>query len=723
MHDRRQPSEPLRIGPFELDLRARELRKNGRRIPLQDKPFELLAALVERSGEIVTREELRRRLWPADTFVVFDDSLNTAVNKAREALGDSADAPAFIQTVPRHGYRYIGPVDEGSPPRLSVIDTLDEPHQTPRRQISLVVLVSIGAITVAAISAYALRGRDNGDARVVRFQIPTPSSTRFPRWPNGVALSPDGQQIVFSAVSDSEQTARLWIGSLNSAEPRVLSGTEGAQHPCWSSDGQSIAFTASDRLKRRDIRGLTIDLGEAKPIGCAWSGNLILFGRGKGHGLYRVSADGGIPEAATTLDASIGETVHGSPQWLPDGRSFIYRALATAPERSGIYLARAGETTRQLVLAGDHGAVYAEPGFLLYNQESRLLAQPFDPKKGRLHGVALEIASEVAVESDGAVAFAASTAGVLAYTRRGRLPSRELVWVDRVGRRLGAPIAADHYADFSLSPDGRVIALQRLAPDLDPPAPDLWTLDLTRGVRSRVTDNPGNDEGAVWAPDSRRFAYARHDGPRKPADLYLKDLSEPDKDQPLLVDDAGSKHPFDFSPDGRRLLYGRFPTKDSRQDIWVLALDRDGHAFPWLATKFNEAEARFSPDGRWIAYESDETGRTEIFVRSFDKPLGIRIQMSANGGTRPQWRRDGREMYYVGADYQLMAVSVRIGATLEADAPRSLFELRRLEPLPKWPTPYAAAADGQRFLIGAVTDEGSGSPIGIVLNWTRLIDR
>jgi dipeptidyl aminopeptidase/acylaminoacyl peptidase len=351
------------------------------------------------------------------------------------------------------------------------------------------------------------------------------------------------------------------------------------------------------------------------------------------------------------------------------------------------------------------------------------MAQRFDATDGSLRGEAVQVASGIASSPvDGAVALSVAGPGVLAYASRPRPPIRELVWVDRAGRHVGAAGAPDHYAGFSLSPDGRYAVLERAETDQEPAAPDLWALDLARGIQSQLTDTPGNDEGAVWTSDARRFAYARHRGLRQRADLYLKDVREPDKDQPLLVDEAGSKHPFDFSPDSRLLLYGLAQPKSARQDIWALPLEGDGAPFPWLATPFNEAEARFSPDGRWVAYESDETGPREIVVRAFGSST-IRAQVSLGGGTRPEWSPNGRELYYVSADYHLMAVSLRLGAVIEPDTPRPLFEIRRLERVPSWPTPYAVSPDGQRFLVGAVVDEGSGSPMSVVLNWTRLFDR
>ena len=350
----------------------------------------------------------------------------------------------------------------------------------------------------------------------------------------------------------------------------------------------------------------------ADALGVTWSTEGgILFTRGPGYGLSRISPAGGAPDAQTSLDAAREETVHAWPQWLPDGRSFIYLALSRNPQQSGVYLARVGDSARRLVLAGGFRAMYAEPGVLLYKKDSRLVAQRFQPQDGTLHGTPSDVASDVySHEADGAVDVAVSRAGVLAYASRVRLPSRELTWVDRAGRPLATPGPADHYADFALSPDGRFVALQRMAPELEPPAPDLWTLDLCAerqvAADQSTRQRRGRGLGAGLAP-LRVRAPSRRCVSRQIS--YLKDVREPEKDQPLLVDDAGSKHPFDWSPDGRLILYGLAQPQSPRQDIWVLPLDGDRAPFPWLATGFDEASARFSPDGRWVVYESDETGR------------------------------------------------------------------------------------------------------------------
>lgn len=745
MHDRRHVNEPLRFGPFELDLRTRELRKDGRRIRLQDKPFEVLATLLDRPNDIVTRDELRRRLWPADTFVVFDDSLNTAIRKAREALGDSAEAPRFIETVPRHGYRFIGPLngsDRGAREAVAMVPAPAlpagppvEPYapvepaasragsNTQRWPVAGAAVLAIAAAVLAA-SVFALRSRPGTSAAVVRFQLEAPASAGFTRSSlTSAALSPDGRRIAFTAASYRDRTTRIWLQALNSDAARLLPGTERAVDMCWSPDGQAIAFSAHGQLLRYDLRNeIVTRLADALALGVTWSAESgILYGRGEGHGLYRVSAEGGTAAAVTTLDASREETMHAWPQWLPDGQSFLFVARSRRPENDAVYLAHAGDRSRRLVLEGGYRVMYAEPGFLLFPEGSRLLAQRFDAGTATLRGAATEVATGIAtVGLNGAVGITAAASDALAYSSPYRLPSREVVWVNRAGQAVATVAAADHYASFSLSPDERFTTLQRMTPEIFPPAPDLWVLDLARNVRTRLTNGPANDEGGVWAPDSRRFAYARHRGVQQPADLYMKDVLEPDREQPLLVDDAGSKHPFDWAPDGRSILYGLAQPNSPRQDIWVLPLDENRPAFPWLATEFDESEARFSPNGRWIAYESDETGRREVFVRSFASPR-VRVQISAGGGTKPEWRQDGRELYYVAQDYRLTAVLIGGGATLDPGPPTALFELRRLQPAPDWSTPYAPRADGQRFLVGAVVDEGAGSPVTVVLNWTRLV--
>ena len=732
MHQRRQPTAPLRLGPYELDLRAHELRKDGRAVRLQDKPFELLVALTERPGEVVSRDELRHRLWPSDTFVVFDDSLNTAVNKLREALRDSADAPRFIQTVPRHGYRYIGPIDvngdEAPAPTVAAATAIESPSRpTRRRRVLTATLLALVAIALAATSWWAIaRGRTAPPA-VVRFDIRPPASTHFPTGWSRVAVSPDGRQIAFCAVSRPSFTWQIWLQSLDSADARPLPRTEDAENIAWSPDGRAIAFrTSNGTLKRYDLEeGIAVDVAEAGryAVGLAWSAaSGILFAQGTGRGLARVMPDGGEVQDVSTLDRAREEIMHVWPQFLPDGRSFLYVAISKRPEWSGLYVGRVGDPARRRVRSGAYKTTFVPPGILVYGKGSTLLAQRFDLNREALVGEPVEVASDVvASETNGFVDFSVSAGGVLAHARRARMASRELIWVNRAGQRIGSVGGRGHYASLRLSPDGRWSVLQAAGPEAENPAPELWLLDLASGVRSRVTTNRGNDEGGVWSPDSRQLAYARHPGLHRPAEIHVKDRAAPDTDRPILEDGILSKHPSDWSPDGRSILYS-IVRPGGTQDIWVLPLEGDRKPYSWLATPFNELEARFSPDGRWVAYQSNETGRLEVFVRSFDRPE-TRWQISPEGGSAPQWSADGKELYFVSADHSLMAVAVQIGPHFQADAPHALFELRRLVPNPQWSTPYGVSRDSRRFLIGATLDEGGDSRLGVVLNWTGLLSR
>ena len=725
MHRHRLTHEPIRLGPFDLDLGARELRKDGQRVRLQDKPFEVLAALVERAGQVVSREELRERLWADDTFVVFDDSLNTAIRKAREALGDAADAPKFIETVPRRGYRYVGPlVGNGHtppepappPPAPTAVEVVS------RRSLPLSVRLTL-AIGIAAVAIWAARAWrvPAAEPAAVSFHIQPPDSTSFPWGSPRVEVSPDGRQVAFLAVSRHDRVPRVWIQSLASPSVRPLPGTEGVLEAVWSPDGTALAFRDDTRILRYDLpRGTVTPVCESsnQAVGLSWSDQAgILFANGQGHALYRVEATGGIPEAVTALDPALEERMHTWPEWLPDGRSFLYVGVGQRPNSRNVYLGRLGVAGRRLIVAGANKPKFTTPGFLLYSRQNQVVAQRFDPAAGSLSGAIVEVVSDVAVhDENGGAGFSVSGSGVLAHSRPPRLAKRELVWMNSAGQPIATVAEADHYVSFSLSPDERFAVLQSADVERTPPSPDLWLLDLVRGIRTRVTNNPGNDEGGVWSPDSRQFLYARHAGINRPAEIFLKHVDDPDRDDRFLTLPGVSAHPFDWSRDGRFVLFG-LAQKGGRQDIWVWARDRGTARYPWLATAEDESEARFSPDGRWVAYQSEENGRREVFVRAFDPP-GSRRRISAGGGTAPQWSRDGTALYFMSSDYRLMAVSVRGNGAFVSDAPRPLFELRRLEAMPQSSTPYAVGGH-HRFLVGSVVDAGGDSPITVVLNWER----
>jgi eukaryotic-like serine/threonine-protein kinase len=722
MYDRRDAA-PLRWGPFALDLRARELLRDGCRIRLQDKPFELLLALVERPGEIVSREELRLRLWPADTFVAFDDGLNTAVSKLREALGDSAERPQFVETVPRRGYRFIAPV--AAPPAVTPAGPERSDGGVARRWRRDAVL-AIGLLVVASAAGWLAWRSGPPAADLVRLEIRAPEGAAFADSSAIGILSPDGRQIASLAIQPPDRPVRIWVQALDGSGRRILPGTDHAEDFAWSPDGRSIAFRRppGDLLRHDIAQGVNVRIagGLGLSVGLSWHADAgILIARGPGHGLARVAMDGATA-VVTELDVARQETMHTWPQLLGDGRSYIYLALSRIPKNSGIYLGRFGDPSRHLIVASAYKAVVAPPDILLWLQDQRLVAQRFDAGRAVLIGNAVTVAEGlIGSTANGAAAISVSESGTLAHARPRRSMSRETIWLTRAGQLIRQLNPSGHDASFSLSPDGRWVLFERLSEAPLLLSPELWLLDVERSVTRRVTDHPGNDEGGAWSPDSRRFVYARHRDLHQPSDLYVKDVSHPEIEQPLLAGGSSSRHPFDWSPDGRFILFS-MSSPGVPEDIWVLPLDSRHPPYPWLATRFRERGATFSPDGKWVAYESDESGVNEIYVRAFADPRA-RWQVSINGGMSPQWRRDGRELFYTSDDHRMTAVAIRNEKDFDPGEPQPLFELRRLAPNPTRRTPYAVSADGQRFLVGAVTDEGGDSALNIVLNWSRLLDR
>ena len=732
----------VRFGVFQLDRQTRQLLKQGRRIPLQDKPFEILCALVERPGEILTREDLRRRLWPGDTFVVFDDSLNTAIRKLREALADSAQAPRFIETIPRHGYRFIGeirqtvgvldaaPLAAASRPASMSADPILSHGPTGAQRATQRMSAATVAVTIAAVAGLVATIWRVGEAPasspnsdVMQFRIVAPEGTRFPAGDPRLALSPDGRQLAFLAVSVSDGIRRLWLHSLDTSSATPLANTDNAWEPLWSPDGKAVAFVSYGILRRLDLgTGAVTTLAHTDTgTAGAWHlGSGLLVPR-PNQGLLHLSPGTSEARAITTLDATRDEIQHAYPQFVSDD-SFLYSARSRRPELNAVYLGYLDGRAPVRVLETCCRATFVNPDILVFVDGQRLIAKRFDSRRGTLNGEAVQIASGVAAAPvTGSAAFSLS-AGALAYAGPPKLPQRELAWFTRAGVRLAGVTTADHDIGLELSDDGAWVMVERPDPHSPTRAPDLWLIDMARGVRSQVTHSHANDESPVWAADSRRFAYARHRAIHGIADLYVVDRTKPDQPQPLLVDEVGSKHPSDWSRDGRFLLYDAERT-DGKRDVWVLPFTggRAGKPYRLLASAADEARARFSPDGRFVAYESSQTGRSEIFVSDFTDPA-TKWQISSTGGTQVRWRGDGRELYYVNHGFQLMAVALPEKKTFTADAPRSLFELRRLTAQPLNPTPFTAAGDGQRFLIGTVVDEGSDAPIHLVLNWRKLLN-
>jgi Tol biopolymer transport system component len=578
-----------------------------------------------------------------------------------------------------------------------------------RSRVSVAGWIAAAMLLLALIglSFVHFRKAPPPEERSVRFQVPWPEKSSDAIF----RLSPDGRYLAIAGSLNS--SSRLWVRPLDSLEARVLPGTEEARFPFWSPDSAFIGFFAQGKLKRIALAGGPPQAicDAPRGLGGTWNRDgVIVFTPDFGMPLYRVPAAGGGPAPVTKLAGSVG---HAWPQFLPRTDRFLYFGFGVGlgkREASGIYVCSLDEKPPVHILAGS-AATYAPPdassntGYLLFLRERTLMAQSFDPERLRLRGDLVPLAEPVGTEVLGFLpAFSVSDGGVLAYSSGEEGANRELVWLDRTGKLIGSAGPPGEYSNFRLSPDEKRIVMDRSAPQS---APDIWVLDLLRGVTSRLTFDPATDNLPIWSPDGQRVVFPSS---RKGLfDLYIKAASGAGQEELLIKLGTPTGWATDWSRDGRFILY-QIPGVNTGQDLWIAPQFGDRKPFPYLQTQFNEQEGAFSPDGRWIAYVSDESGRDEIYVQAF--PLsGEKHEISTGGGSEPYWKEDGRELFYMAADRNLMAVPVTLGTTITPGTPKALFPV----PASALRHSYAVTADGQRFLV--TRSAGEMPPITVVLNW------
>jgi Tol biopolymer transport system component len=483
--------------------------------------------------------------------------------------------------------------------------------------------------------------------------------------------------------------------------------------PFWSPDGKRIGFLSGGRLLTIDHAGgtpqMVADVGRDWLLGSSgsWSsGGVIVFDVGAE--LRQVSARGGEPKPATHLDTSRGEIKHLWPQFLPDGRHFLYLAVSQQTANSSVCVGSldSPETTR--VMAGGLGAVFAEPGYLLYVRNGTLVAHPFDWKSAHLTGDPISLSEPVFAWATSFLPVSTfSIAGnTLAY-RSGSLPPMQLVWFDRQGRRLGDFAEPAQYSGPALSPDGQRIAVA--IADARTNLRDLWLLDQ-RGGNLRLTFDPKDDFNPVWSPDGTRIAFSSdRQGVR---DLYIKHVNG--REEELLFGSQSQKSVEDWSPDGKLILYA------GDGAIWAVPVEGEHKPFRLAQGPSRYDQSKISPDGKWLAYRSSESGRYEVYVQAFPV-AGARWQISTAGGWEPSWRRDGKELYFT-LGSRLMAVDVKAtSGGFEHGTPRLLFEVPFSPEVRR--NRYLPSADGQKFLAVIVGGEGASRPIRVVLNWNAGLKR
>jgi serine/threonine protein kinase len=530
------------------------------------------------------------------------------------------------------------------------------------------------------------------------------------------AISPDGRTLVFTTV-DPNGSFKLWVRPLGSLEAHALAGTEMGHLPFWSPDSRQIAFFSEDKLKKVPAAGGTVEpLCDAKDgRGGAWgTQDVIVFAPSNNGPLQSISANGGDPKAATTLDTARGQTGHRFPSFLPDGRHFLFAALPAKNQKFDLFVGSTDGAPAQPLILAESAAVYGEPGYILYSRKDVLVAQPFDARALRVTGEPTAIGD--APSATGGLyssgrPVSVSTTGVLAYLGD-RLPNTRLAWLDRTGRDVGTFAVPDgRYTELAFSPDGRHVSLGRL---LSPNVADVWIADVARGGATRFTSLPGISSGVVWSPDSSRIVFANdQNGPR---DFLVRPANGATPEEPFFTSKAVFKDARAWSPDGKFLMFEQLDPQTNR-DLWLLPTDGDKTPKPYLKTPFNEVLPAISPDGKWVAYVSDESGRNELYVDAFPTPRS-KYKVTDRGAVAAAWRQDGRELAMVSADGRSVLISeVTPGGEFRATSPHPWISL------PKGTVTGQPTPDFQRLLIAVPVNDNNTSTLSVVFDWIGALSK
>jgi len=573
-----------------------------------------------------------------------------------------------------------------------------------------VAAVALIGLMAMSFSAFRYLSPKTPIASIVRFPILLPEKTTYVTdvEDHNLSISPDGRQLAF--IGESEGQRRIYVRSLDQVTARALQGTDRAYSPFWSPDSHSIAFFADGKLKRIEASGGPVQtICEMTPrdtTGTWGADGTILFPnydfvQGQGV-LYQVNSAGGKP----TPFLNQGDI---DPLWvsfLPDSRNFLFYGRRKNRERDGIYAGTVGSNdTKQIATVPRTRVEYAAPGYLIFVREGSIVAQPFDAKGLSVSGEPKLLVEQIPYfDPTGFSEFSVSDTGVLVYQADNSLA--KLAWFDRGGHELGRIGSPDRFQSARLSPDGKQMAVA--VSGAQSSSADIWIYDLNGG-RNRFVSEPTDDSNPIWSPDGRRIAYFGSTGK---STLRIKDVSDASGTGESPIPE-GFIGPTDWSRDGRYLIYDlNDPTV--QRDLWILPLGGTQKPFPFLQTKASEWDAKFSPNGRFVVFNSDESGTDEVYVSRFDKP-SEKIRVSSAGGIQPHWRPDGRELFYISAAGEMMAVAFAGDAEApKLGTPTALFPATELKDYD------VVAPDGQRFLVVTGT-ESQSAPIHVMLNWETLL--
>jgi DNA-binding winged helix-turn-helix (wHTH) protein/Tol biopolymer transport system component len=702
----------FRFPPFVVDPAKRLLLSDGVPVPLTPKAFDTLLMLLEHRERVLSKHELMRKLWP-DTSVE-ESTLSQHVFMVRKALSGADDSSEYIATIPRRGYRFVKPLIDDAPVGDAAIAMRS--GQPAARLFLVFCGVALLGLVLARVVPF---DRSNRRAQSIRTVIPTPDNATPVKMSDEVEsppiISPDGRHIAFVAES-ADGYRRVWLRDLDSMAAAPLSWTESVSAlspPFWSPDARALGVFADGKLKRVDLGGgpatVLCDAPDAR--GGTWSpSGIIVFAPVPGGGLFRVdAARGGVAQPVTTPR---GEHDHRWPAFLPDGHHLLYVATADRRQDERVVLIdlSAPETAARVVADGSTNAAYAS-GYLLFTRGTALLAQPFDAARFTLTGTAAVVAERVAYSTSMRYgAFSASETGVLTY-RTGRARNTQLLWYRRDGQVLGSVGPPGEQTDVAVAPDQISVAFRRV--DAYTHRTELWIRRTDRAAM-RLAVGHGHAGTPLWSPDGLHVVYGSNmsGSADNPPGLFRVSASGQGTDERMLTVRSMAR-PTSWSPDGRSLV---FEDQDpvTKLDLWVVPVVGKPEPMPLVRSPGNDAQGQVSPDGRWLAFTSDESGKAEVYVQAFPAATE-RWQVSTSGGTHPRWRRDGRELFYVGPDQMLMAVRMSVANQgLDFGTRLPLFKLP--------PNPadivqaYTAAPDGQRFLVNAMISGRSDEWV-IVVNW------